>query len=153
VRIVGQVPDPGGAAPWGVKEMRRADRQTCLQIGQVRDGRLGDEIGGRFHPTPEDAIYSCTRTDERPWGTVSLAHRGGSASDRRSVVFGAVAPRVEKVVVQTPIETRTLDVKGHQSYVVAYRENLDIMDLSVLFHYADGKVADAMSGTERVHAH
>lgn len=55
--------DPAGGLPWGLRVLRTTRGQVCVQVGRVRDGRLG-ELGldsafgddGRFHQIPPDVL-------------------------------------------------------------------------------------------------
>ncbi len=51
-----RVPDPAGGPPWGLRTLRTTREQGCVQVGRVRDGRVGvlgqdGSFGddGRFH--------------------------------------------------------------------------------------------------------
>ena len=41
VRVAAKAPDPAGGLPWGVRLIQERPLAACLQIGRVRDGRIG----------------------------------------------------------------------------------------------------------------
>ncbi len=61
--LVIAVPDPAGGLPWGARVFHTTRGQVCIQVGRVRDGKLGvlgqDSVfgdDGRFHALPADAL-------------------------------------------------------------------------------------------------
>ncbi|HXB14204.1 MAG TPA: hypothetical protein VNV44_00540 [Solirubrobacteraceae bacterium] len=61
--LVIAVSDPAGGLPWGARVFHTTRGQVCIQVGRVRDGKLG-ELGEdsafgddrRFHALPADAL-------------------------------------------------------------------------------------------------
>ena len=70
VRVAANAPDPGGGLPWGLRLIQKRPLAACLEIGRVRDDRIG-ALGqdgsygndGRFHPIPVTQNFPCDRTD------------------------------------------------------------------------------------------
>jgi hypothetical protein len=62
-RLLLAVADPAGEPPWGMRVFHTTRGQVCMQVGRVKDGRLG-ELGldsafgddGLFHALPLDAL-------------------------------------------------------------------------------------------------
>ncbi|HUN78269.1 MAG TPA: hypothetical protein VMU32_05060 [Solirubrobacteraceae bacterium] len=62
-RIALLAPDPAGGLSWGLRVLPTTRGQTCVQVGRVQDGQLG-ELGvdsafgddGRFHPLSPDVL-------------------------------------------------------------------------------------------------
>jgi hypothetical protein len=70
VRLAAEAPDPSGGLPWGLRLIQKRPLAACLQVGRVRDGRIGalgqDGSYGndrRFHPIPVTQNFPCDRTD------------------------------------------------------------------------------------------
>ena len=71
-RVVAQAADPHGGLPWGLRTFRTTEGRTCLQVGRLQSGMIG-EIGrqgawhndGRFHPLALDSgpPADCVQTD------------------------------------------------------------------------------------------
>lgn len=63
VGLVVAAPDPAGGLPWGARVFNTTRGQVCIQVGLIRDGKLGvlgqDSVfgdDGRFHALPADAL-------------------------------------------------------------------------------------------------
>lgn len=62
------VADPEGGLPWGMRLVRTTRGETCVQIGRVQDGQLGQlgidgafDNDNRFHPMTADILPNYTR--------------------------------------------------------------------------------------------
>ena len=70
VQVAAQAPDPAGGLPWGLRLIQKRPLAACLEIGRLREGRIGalgqDGSYGndhRFHPLPVTQNFPCDRTD------------------------------------------------------------------------------------------
>jgi len=68
-----RIPDPEGGPPWGMRIVETTRGESCLQIGRVQRGELGQlGIDGifhddrQFHPIPIDALPPVTRSGIQP---------------------------------------------------------------------------------------
>ncbi len=95
VQLAATTPDPSGGLPWGLRLIQRRRLAACLQIGRLRDGRIG-ALGqdgsyrndGRFHPIPVTRNSPCDRTDASGHLFVDVFEQNVAAS----AAFGGGGP-------------------------------------------------------------
>ena len=84
-----RVADPDGGPPWGIRLVKTTRGETCLQVGRVVDGQIGQlGIDGawnndhKFHEIkPNDQMADlCGATDAAGHGFVNSANHGAVAS-------------------------------------------------------------------------
>jgi hypothetical protein len=84
-----RVADPNGGPPWGIRLVKTTRRETCIQVGRVVDGQIG-QLGidtawhddHEFHEIkPNDQMADiCGATDDAGHGFVDQAVYGAPAS-------------------------------------------------------------------------
>jgi len=84
-----RVADPDGGPPWGVRLVKTARGETCIQVGRVVDGQIGAlGIDGAWHDDhefheikPNDQLADiCGATDAAGNGFATAAYKGAPAS-------------------------------------------------------------------------
>jgi hypothetical protein len=126
--------DPEGGLPWGMQVVRTTRRETCIQIGRVSDGQVG-QLGidgafhndGRFHPLgagvlPDAGGYAsitCTlpgevtlgygRAQERnaEWG---VERKAAAPYQLRTLSWGLLGPHAVSVTYRTADGQKTAPV-------------------------------------------
>ncbi len=137
--------DPQGGLPWGMRLVRTTRGETCVQIGRLDDGQLG-QLGidgafhddGRFHPLAPDVLpqysdsgdVSCNlpapiRIGSWPAGDRSAAPSPErtsfkpTAADLRSISWGLLGPHAVSITYRTDAGVRTRPVTpGPGAYVI-----------------------------------
>jgi hypothetical protein len=135
--LVLRAADPEGGLPWGIQVVRTTRGETCVQIGRVSNGQVG-QLGidgafhndGRFHPLEADILPNYTRgyasiTCVLP-GEVVLGY--GSAQERnaewgvgrktagvgelRTLSWGLLGPDAVSVTYRTTSGQKTIPVSA-----------------------------------------
>jgi hypothetical protein len=131
-----RAPDPEGGLPWGMQLVHTTRGETCVQIGRVQDGELG-QLGidgafgddGRFHPLSADTLpnytsgygditcllpgevmlgYAATEDRNAEWGVG--AKPSPSAQQLRAISWGLLGPHAVSVTYRTSTGPRTIPV-------------------------------------------
>ena len=138
--------DPEGGPPWGLQLVHTTRGETCLQVGRVQNGEIG-QLGidgafnddGRFHPllpgilpnyTNGYAEISCVLDGQVQLGYSSGMDRSAewgvlprkikpTAADLRSVLFGVLGPHAVSVTYRQGGHTVTRSVsKGTGAFII-----------------------------------
>lgn len=120
--------DPEGGPRWGMRIVRTSRGLTCLQVGRVQDGRLG-QLGidgafhddGKFHPLSVDAIRNAACVPDgqslsasvgaSPSGVVPLAPI--ELRDERLISYGLLGPKAVRVTYRSAGRSHTVAVEPH----------------------------------------
>lgn len=129
--------DPEGGLPWGMRLVRTTRGETCVQIGRVQDGQLG-QLGidgafnndSRFHPMAADILpnftdgyanmtcllpgeimigYAPTQDRNAEWG-VGREHAKVPAQQLRSISWGLLGAHAVSVTYRTGAGSQTVAV-------------------------------------------
>ena len=138
--------DPEGGPPWGLQLVHTTRGETCLQVGRVQNGEIG-QLGidgafnddGRFHPllphilpnyTNGYAEISCVLDGQAQLGSSSGMDRSAESgvlprkikptpADLRSVVFGVLGPHAVSVTYRQGGRTVTRPVSpGTGAFII-----------------------------------
>ncbi len=138
--------DPEGGPSWGLQLVHTTRGETCLQVGRVQNGEIG-QIGidgafnddGRFHPllphilpnyTNGYAEISCVLDGQAQLGASSGMDRSAESgilprkikptpADLRSVVFGVLGPHAVSVTYREGARTVTRPVSpGTGAFII-----------------------------------
>jgi hypothetical protein len=91
-RVIAVAPDPSGGLPWGLRAVHTPRGQTCLQVGRLRggtigelgqDGAWGDDRG--FHPIPTTTAgfggpLNCGQPDGHGHAFINISDREAVAN-------------------------------------------------------------------------
>jgi hypothetical protein len=137
--------DPEGGLPWGMRVVHTTRGLTCVQVGRLQRGQLG-QLGldgafhddGRFHVLAADVLPTNLASEDLltcvlPWQSFSFADlsadRGGDpvpsegvrppARELRSISFGLLGPKAVSVTYRTSSGLRTQPVSpGSGAYLI-----------------------------------
>jgi len=138
--------DPEGGPPWGLQLVHTTRGETCLQVGRVQNGEIG-QLGidgafnddGRFHPllprvlpnyTDGYAQINCVLDGQVQLGASSGMDRSAESgilprkirptpADLRSVLFGVLGPHAVSVTYREGGHTVTRPVsRGTGAFII-----------------------------------
>lgn len=153
-----RVADPEGGPPWGMRVVHTTRGSTCVQMGRVQDGRLG-QLGidgayrddGRFHPLSPDILpiddgyanISCilpgqtlmsrspTQDRSAEW-MVEPRRLKPTAQELRSISYGLLGPHAVSIAYRTPTGTQTRPVSpGTGAYMIVEPVSLPIHRIGI----------------------
>lgn len=108
------VDDPDGGPPWVLRIYTDGAGQECIEVGQLRAGRLGRQQRGQFRALPSSSAGSCA-----PAG-----HRSPLLAVRRTrdltLVFGLAIDR-DTVTVSFGDATRRVQPAGLGAFVAVFK--------------------------------
>jgi hypothetical protein len=145
--------DPEGGPPWGMRVVHTTRGSTCVQMGRVQDGRLG-QLGidgayhddGRFHPLSADILpiddghanISCILPGQTLMSRSPTQDRSAewmveprkvkpTARELRSISYGLLGPHAVSITYRTATGTQTRPVSpGSGAYMIVEPVNLPI---------------------------
>lgn len=140
-----RVADPEGGPPWGMRVVHTTRGSTCVQMGRVQDGQLG-QLGidgayhndGRFHPLSPDILpiddghanIDCILAGQTVMGNLPTQDRNAewmveprrvkpTVRDLRSIAYGLLGPHAVSITYQTATGTHTRLVSpGSGAYMI-----------------------------------
>ena len=141
-----RVADPEGGLPWGMRVVHTTRGSTCVQMGRVQGGQLG-QLGidgayhddGRFHPLSPDILpiddgyanISCilagrtlmsrspTQDRSAEWIEGEPRKVKPMARELRSISYGLLGPHAVSIAYRTPAGTQTRPVSpGTGAYMI-----------------------------------
>ncbi len=110
--------DPHGGPPWVVRPYANAEGADCVQVGQLRDGRLGRRQRGAFRALPRSATGTCAGRDAAE-PLIGVQH-----TNDRTVVFGLAADR-DPVIVRVGTRVRRVRPVAFGAFVVVFAGGVD----------------------------
>jgi hypothetical protein len=153
-----RVADPEGGPPWGMRVVHTTRGSTCVQMGRVQDGQLG-QLGidgayhddGRFHPLSPDILpiddgyanISCilpgqTLMSRSPTQDRSAEWMVGprrikpTAQELRSISYGLLGPHAVSITYRTPTGMQTRPVSpGNGAYMIVEPVSLPIPRIGI----------------------
>ncbi len=153
-----RVADPEGGPPWGMRVVHTTRGSTCVQIGHVQDGQLG-QLGidgayrddGRFHPLSPDILpiddshanISCILSGQTLMGRLPTQDRNAewmvepwkikpTAQELRSISYGLLGPHAVSIAYRTPTGTHTRPVsRGTGAYMIVEPVSLPIPRIGI----------------------
>jgi hypothetical protein len=169
--------DPQGGLPWGMRLVHTTRGVTCVQIGRLHDGQLG-QLGidgayhddGRFHPLSRDILPSfdgyasiiCILPGQTVMGNSPTQDRNAewmvgpqkvkpTAQDLRSISYGLLGPHAVSITYQTATGTQTRHVSpGSGAYMIVQPVRLPIPPIAVggfLIGWTSGHRVSALPST------
>lgn len=126
-----RVPDPEGGPPWGVRIVSTTRGETCLQVGRLQNGQLG-ELGvdgafhddGRFHPMSAAVLPAMSPVGLVPPADVNTScELAGKAVAAQHVGIDRSAAEVPAAASLPRSALRDVDygILGPQAVSVTYR--------------------------------
>jgi hypothetical protein len=153
-----RVADPEGGPPWGMRVVHTTRGSTCVQMGRVQDGQLG-QIGidgayhddGRFHPLSPDILpiddgyanISCILPGQTLMSRSPTQDRSAewmveprkvkpTAQELRSISYGLLGPHAVSVTYRTPTGTQARPVSpGSGAYMIVEPVGLPILRIGI----------------------
>lgn len=150
--------DPEGGLPWGMRIVHTTRGATCVQIGRVQNGWLG-QLGidgayhddGRFHPLSPDVLpidngyanISCILSGQTLMGRSPTQDRNAewmvgprrvnsTAQNLRSISYGLLGPHAVSISYRTATGTQTRPVSpGSGAYMIVQPVSLPIPTVGV----------------------
>lgn len=126
-----RIPDPEGGPPWGMRIVTTSRGESCIQIGRVHDGQIGElGIDGafhndrRFHRIPANALPAVAGDGTQPtMGAHTNCRLPGKAVAGESRVDRSAAGFIDPSHA-TLRESRVISygVLGPQAVSIAYEE-------------------------------
>jgi hypothetical protein len=153
-----RVADPEGGLPWGMRVVHTTRGSTCVQMGRVQGGQLG-QLGidgayhddGRFHPLSPDILpiddgyanISCILAGQTLMSTSPTQDRSAewmveprkvkpTAQELRSISYGLLGPHAVSISYRTPTGTQTRPVSpGTGAYMIVEPVSLPIPRIGI----------------------
>jgi hypothetical protein len=113
VVVKSAVDDPHGGPPWVLRVYTNRDGRACVQVGQLRGGRLGREQRGRFRVLPSSAAGICAGASDR--GPLIAVRRTGDLT----LVFGLAVVR-DPVTMRVGELTRRVRPVGLGAFLAVF---------------------------------
>ena len=120
--IEAQAPDPGGGPPWVVRVYRVRGGETCTQVGQLVEGRIGLASRFGFRRTSSGGCGFRPPTRKDPLTIGFATHDGGAkvGYPGRTIVDGIAAGDVTTVVASAAQSTRRLRPSPRGYFLAVY---------------------------------
>jgi hypothetical protein len=114
------VADPGGGLRWGLRIVTTTRGLLCMQVGRLRDGRLGIlgqegqfKDDGLFHELPPGALNQSTCSQRGVLVLYNATH------ERRQLAFGLLGPHAVSVTYKSAGRLHTVASSGsHGAYLI-----------------------------------
>jgi hypothetical protein len=153
-----RVADPEGGPPWGMRVVHTTRGSTCVQMGRVQNGQLG-QLGidgayhddGRFHPLPSDILpiddghanISCILPGQTLMSRSPTQDRSAewmveprkvkpTARELRSITYGLLGPHAVSITYRTATGTQTRPVSpGSGAYMIVEPVSLPVGKIGI----------------------
>jgi hypothetical protein len=153
-----RVADPEGGPPWGMRVVHTTRGSTCVQMGRVQNGQLG-QLGidgayhddGRFHPLSPDILpiddgyanISCILSGQTLMSRSPTQDRSAewmveprkvkpTTQELRSISYGLLGPHAVSIAYRTPTGTRTRPVSpGTGAYMIVEPVSLPVHRIGI----------------------